>query len=151
MSKSKESWNKKEREKKKEKDRKAKFEKKLERKEHSKDGRGMDSMMAYLDENGNLSSTPPDPSKVIKINAEDIQLGVPKQAPMSEEELERKGTVTFFNASKGFGFIKDDETKEDYYVHLSGLIDAIKDNNKVVFEIENTPRGRSAVGVKLLK
>ena len=151
MSKSKESWNKKEREKKKEKDRKAKFEKKLERRENPRDGGGIDSMMAYLDENGNLSSTPPDPSKRISVNAEDIQVGVPKQVPLTAEEAQRKGTVTFFNSSKGFGFIKDDETKEDYYVHLSGLIDAISDNNKVVFEIENTPRGRSAVSVKLLK
>ena len=74
-----ETWNKKEREKKKQQNKKEKAEKKQERKEHSKSANDLDSMLAYLDENGNLSSKPPDPRKKITINAEDIEIGVPKQ------------------------------------------------------------------------
>ncbi len=61
MSKSQETWNKKEREKKKQKSRQDKLEKRQERKENAKEGKSFDDMLAYIDENGNLSSTPPDP------------------------------------------------------------------------------------------
>ena len=67
MSKSQETWNKKEREKKKQKERKEKLERKQERKESAKEGKSFDDMLAYIDENGNLSSTPPDPAKMKKI------------------------------------------------------------------------------------
>jgi hypothetical protein len=81
--------------------------KKQERKDNAKDGKSFDDMIAYIDENGNLSSTPPDPRKMIKINVEDIEIGVPKQKPFDPADLIRKGTVTFFNESKGYGFIKE--------------------------------------------
>ena len=74
-----ETWNKKEREKKKQQKEKDKAEKKLLRKENSRNGNDLDSMLAYLDENGNLSSKPPDPRKKIVVNVEDIEIGVPKQ------------------------------------------------------------------------
>src|SRR6185437_13760593 len=106
-----ETWNKKERKKKKQANKKEKAEKKLERKENSKNGNDLDSMLAYLDENGNLSSKPPDPRKKIVVNAEDINTSVPKQGPVNPEDLIRKGTVTFFNDAKGYGFIKDKETQ----------------------------------------
>ena len=146
-----ETWNKKEREKKKQANKKEKAEKKLERKENSKNGNDLDSMLAYLDENGNLSSKPPDPRKKITINAEDIDVGVPKQQPLSPEDLIRKGIVTFFNDSKGYGFIKDQETQESVFVHVKSLTEAIKENNKVNFEVEMGPKGANAVNVKLLK
>jgi len=60
-----------------------------------------------------------------------------------------KGTVKFFNESKGYGFIKDDESEQDYFVHVSGLIDKIKENDKVVFELEEGRKGMNAVQVKL--
>jgi len=101
-----ESWNKKEREKKKQKERKDKAEKMQDRKENAKKG-NFDDMIAYLDENGNLSSTPPDPRKRVEVKLEDIQIGVPEYVPPTEEELTHKGKVTFFNNEKGFGFIKD--------------------------------------------
>jgi hypothetical protein len=90
-----ETWNKKEREKKKQQDRKEKAEKKLERKENSKEGKSFDDMLAYLDENGNLSSKPPDPRKKINVKLEDIEIGVPKQVPINPEDLIRKGVVYF--------------------------------------------------------
>ena len=146
-----ETWNKKEREKKKQANKKEKAEKKLERKENSKNGNDLDSMLAYLDENGNLSSKPPDPRKKITINAEDIDVGVPKQQPVNPEDLIRKGIVTFFNDSKGYGFIKDQETQESVFVHINSLTEAIKENNRVTFEVEMGPKGANAVNVKMLK
>ena len=146
-----ETWNKKEREKKKQQNKKEKAERKLERQERAKDGNNLESMMAYLDENGNLSSKPPDPRKKIVINAEDIEIGVPKQAPVNPEDLIRKGIVTFFNDSKGYGFIKDLETQESIFVHINSLTEPIKENNKVSFEVEMGPKGANAVNVKLVK
>jgi cold shock CspA family protein len=63
----------------------------------------------------------------------------------------RKGVVTFFNESKGFGFIRDSETKEDVFVHVNNVLEAIKENNLVSFEVEMGPKGPTAVQVKLIK
>jgi cold shock CspA family protein len=146
-----ETWDKKEREKKKQQKKKEKAEKKQERKENSKNGNNLESMMAYLDENGNLSSKPPDPKKKIIINAEDIEIGVPKQKPLNPEDLIRSGIVTFFNDEKGYGFIKDLASQESVFVHIKSLSEAIKENNKVSFEIEMGPKGANAVNVKLIR
>ncbi len=146
-----ETWNKKEREKKKQQNKKEKAERKQERQERAKDGNNLESMMAYLDENGNLSSKPPDPRKKIVINVEDIEIGVPKHAPLNPEDLIRKGIVTFFNDSKGYGFIKDLETQESLFVHINSLTEPIKENNKVIFEVEMGPKGANAVNVKMAK
>jgi cold shock CspA family protein len=146
-----ETWDKKEREKKRKAKQKEKAEKKQERKENSKNGNSLDSMLAYLDENGNLSSTPPDPRKKITINAEDIDISVPKQRPIDPEELIHTGFVAFFNNDKGYGFIKDAKTQESVFVHVKALTDAIKENNKVSFEVEMGPKGPSAVNVKVIK
>jgi cold shock CspA family protein len=144
-----ETWNKKEREKKKQQDKKEKAERKQERRENSKSGKSLDDMLAYLDENGNLSSKPPDPRKKITINVEDIEIGVRKQEPVNPEDLIRKGIVTFFNDSKGYGFIKDTETQESVFVHINSLSEAIKEQNRVTFEVEMGPKGANAVNVKL--
>ena len=149
MSKSQETWNKKEREKKKQKSRQDKQERKQERKENAKEGKSFDDMLAYIDENGNLSSTPPDPGKMKKVKLEDIQIGVPKHVPPDPADLIRRGKVTFFNESKGYGFIKDQQTQESIFVHANGLINQIKENSKVTFEIEMGPKGPGAVNVKL--
>jgi cold shock CspA family protein len=144
-----ETWNKKEREKKKRQNKKDKAEKKQERRENSKNN--PESMIAYLDENGNLSSKPPDPRKKIIVNVEDIEIGVPKHAEVNPEDLIRKGIVTFFNNDKGYGFIKDSETHESVFVHANSLSEPIKENNKVSFEVEMGPKGANAVNVKLVK
>ncbi|MEO6220399.1 MAG: cold shock domain-containing protein [Ginsengibacter sp.] len=143
-----ETWNKKEREKKKKQDKKEKAEKKLERKENSKEGKSFEDMLAYLDENGNLSSKPPDPRKKINIKLEDIEIGVPKHVPVDPADLIRKGIVTFFNDAKGYGFIKDQQTQESVFVHINSLTEEIKEQNKVTFEIEMGPKGAKAVNVK---
>ncbi|HRO47182.1 cold shock domain-containing protein [Agriterribacter sp.] len=144
-----ETWSKKEREKKKQQNKKEKAERKQERKENSKSGKSLDDMLAYVDENGNFSSTPPDPRKKVKINAEDIEIGVPRQVPVDPADLIRKGIVTFFNESKGYGFIKDKETQESVFVHINSLLEPVKEHSKVTFEVEMGPKGANAVNVKL--
>src|ERR1700712_1570021 len=149
MSKSQETWNKKEREKKKQKSRQDKEEKKQERKDNAKEGKSFDDMLAYIDENGNISATPPDPRKKIKINVEDIEIGVPKQKPFDPADLIRKGTVTFFNEAKGYGFIKDQDSQESVFVHMNAFIDKIRENSRVTFEVEMGPKGANAINVRL--
>ncbi len=60
-----------------------------------------------------------------------------------------KGTVKFFNESKGYGFIKDQESDKEYFVHVSGLIDKINENDEVTFELQEGKKGLNAVNVKL--
>jgi cold shock CspA family protein len=144
-----ETWNKKEREKKKRQNKKEKAEKRQERRESK--SADFESMIAYIDENGNLSSTPPDPKKKFTVKAEDIEIGVPKQEELSPEDLIRTGVVTFFNNDKGYGFIKDKETSESVFVHINSLSEPIKENNIVSFETESGPKGLNAVNVKLVK
>ncbi len=149
MARSQETFGKKEVRNKKEKKRKEKAAKRLARKEAEKKG-GLDDMMAYVDENGMLVDTPPDPSKKKKVKASDIELGVPSREAEAYDPI-RKGTVTFFNDSKGFGFIKDIETKESVFVHINNCIDEIGEDNLVSFEVEQGPKGLAAVRVKLSK
>ena len=61
----------------------------------------------------------------------------------------KDGKVKFFNQSKGFGFIKDSETQEEYFVHVTGLIDKIKEDDDVTFELQEGRKGLNAVNVKL--
>jgi cold shock CspA family protein len=147
MAKSQDTWNKKEMEKKRLKKRQDKEQKKEERKANAKEGTSFDDMIAYVDENGNLTSTPPTGIRK-QTKAEDIQIGIPKRVDV-EMDVIRKGIVTFFNDAKGYGFIKDSETQESIFVHVNGLIDPIKDNNKVTFEVEMGHKGPNAVRVKL--
>jgi CspA family cold shock protein len=62
----------------------------------------------------------------------------------------KEGKVKFFNESKGFGFIKDNESEKEYFVHVSGLIDEIRENDEVTFELKEGKKGLNAVNVKLL-
>lgn len=60
----------------------------------------------------------------------------------------KTGTVKFFNATKGFGFIKEDETGEEFFVHVTGIIDQIADNDQVTFDVKEGRKGLNAVDVK---
>jgi CspA family cold shock protein len=62
----------------------------------------------------------------------------------------KNGTVKFFNGTKGFGFIIDDETKEEFFVHVSGLIDEINEGDAVEFELKEGKKGMNAVNVKAI-
>lgn len=146
MGRSQETYYKREKEKKRLKQRKEKQERKEERKANAKSGE-LENMMAYVDENGNITDTPPDPSKKKKVDINTIEIGVPKK----EKEIfnpNRKGKVEFFNHSKGFGFIRDSENQEKYFVHINGVLDEIDENDKVTYELERGAKGMNAVRVK---
>ncbi|TGE09736.1 cold-shock protein [Hymenobacter fodinae] len=150
MGKSQATFGKKENEKKRLKKRQDKEEKREERQANAKKGQALEEMLAYVDENGNISSTPPDPKKRKEIKTEDIRIGALKQEDLEQEDPVRKGTVSFFNDSKGYGFIKDTETQQSIFVHANALGGiTIKENDKVTFEVEMGPKGPSAFGVKL--
>ncbi len=106
---------------------------------------------AYVDHLGNLTDTPPDPSKKIKVEAEDIEISIPKTLESDRAAFDpvRNGTVSFFDSSKGFGFILDTETQEKYFTHVSGLIDEIAENDQVTFELVKGMKGMNAVKVTL--
>ncbi|MGM0498470.1 MAG: cold-shock protein [Bacteroidota bacterium] len=62
----------------------------------------------------------------------------------------KKGTVKFFNESKGFGFIRDEDSNEEYFVHVSGLVDQIQEDDNVEFELKEGRKGLNAVNVKVI-
>ena len=64
-------------------------------------------------------------------------------------KIMNKGTVKFFNDSKGFGFIKDNASEKEYFVHVSGLNDEIRENDSVTFDLQDGKKGLNAVNVKL--
>ncbi len=142
MAKSQQTFNKKEKEKK----RLKKREEKAKKKEARKAEKGGGIPFAYVDHNGHLTDTPPDPSMKQKVDAETINLDYTKE----EVEVDpiRNGKVAFFDSSKGFGFIMDTDTQEKYFTHVSGLIDQISENDKVTFELEKGAKGMNAVRVK---
>jgi len=150
MGRSQETFNKKDVRNKKEKKRKEKEKKRLARKESEKKG-SLDDMIAYVDENGMLTSTPPDPAKKKVIKSEDIEINIPKRDPDQKPDPIRKGVVSFFNDSKGYGFIRDSETQESVFVHVNNVLEDIGEGNIVIFEVEMGPKGPTAVRVKLFK
>ena len=149
MGRSQETFGKKEREKKKAKKRKEKEEARLARKEEGKSS--WDDMIAYVDENGMITDTPPDPTKKKEvIKAEDIVLGIP-QKDDSDVDPVRNGTVTFFNHDKGYGFIKDSDNQESIFVHINNVTEEISEGNRVSFEIQPGMKGPEATKVKVIR
>ncbi|MGX1930165.1 cold-shock protein [Flagellimonas sp. 2504JD4-2] len=147
MAKSQQTYSKREKEKQRQKKREEKQKKKEARRAEAKDSdEGIP--FAYVDKFGNLTETPPEPSEEEEIDASEIVLGIPQK---EEEEFDpvRKGKVAFFDHSKGFGFIMDTETQEKHFVHVSGLIDEINENDTVTFELEKGQKGMNAVRVSL--
>ena len=132
-----------------EKKRLAKREEKLKRKEGRKSTKGsFEDMIAYVDENGMITSTPPaenTPKEEIKL--EEIVISTPKKD--KEEPVIRRGRIEFFNESKGFGFIKDLSGVEKYFFHINNVLTDIAENNIVTFDLERGLKGMNAVNVAL--
>ncbi|MDZ7742382.1 MAG: cold shock domain-containing protein [Bacteroidota bacterium] len=149
MGRSQETFNKKEVRKQKEKKRKEKAKKRQAKREEDK--KTMDDMIAYVDEYGNITDTPPDPQEKKEVDVENIEIGAANRNTGEEIDPVRKGTVTFFNDNKGFGFIKDSETKQDVFVHINNVEGEIKEGMLVRYEVENGHKGPAAANVKLLK
>ena len=144
MARSQSTFSKREKEKKRLQKREEKQKKKEERKSNA--GGGFESMIAYVDENGMIVDTPPDPSKREEIDPDTIELGVPSREDVPEEP--RIGRVDFFDTSKGFGFINEQGSMERYFVHVSGLLEEVKEGDRVTYELERGPKGMNAVRVK---
>lgn len=138
------SFSKKEQKNKKAKAKQEKAEKMRERKANKDKGKTLEDMMAYVDENGNLSSVPVQPGQRQEVSLDDIQLGAAARLP---EETTRTGTITFFNQSKGYGFIKDDKSGTSVFFHLNELQQPVQEKDAVTFEWERTPKGYSALNV----
>jgi cold shock CspA family protein len=150
MSRPQETFNKKELEKKRAQKKKEKEERRQERKANAKSGQNLDDMMAYVDEFGNISTTPPDPlRKKAFIRAEDMVLGSRNEG--GNVASVRNGKVSFFNDAKGFGFIMDTDSGEKIFVHSKGLSSPVKENDKVTFETERGLKGMQAKNVKIVK
>jgi len=148
MGRSQDSFNKKEREKKRQKKKKEKAERK-----EAKKAEGVKSEeFLYMDADGNLSSTPPDPTvKREEVDISTIEISIPKQEKSGVPDFLRSGRVKFFNTEKGFGFIDDNESRDSVFVHIDGLVDQIRENDLVSFELGKGPRGPIAKNVKLIK
>lgn len=146
MAKSQNSFKKQDNEKKRLKKRQDKQQRKEERKTNSSDG-DFDYMIAYVDEYGKIMDTPPDPAQKQKIDASTIEIAVSRREDVAVP-TERKGRIDFFDESKGFGFIKETDTQEKYFVHVKGLLQDVKEGDKVIFELEKGLKGMNAVRVK---
>lgn len=146
MGKSKETFNKKEKEKKRLKKRKEKEEKKAERRANSPGG-GLENMLAYVDEFGNISDTPPSPDQKVEVDVESIELGIPKKTAEDKERV-YEGKVDYYSIEKGYGFIKDRVSGEKYFFHKSSMQGDILVGDKVAFQIEKSPKGWAAVQLK---
>ncbi|HEU4576295.1 MAG TPA: cold shock domain-containing protein [Chitinophagaceae bacterium] len=147
MAKSKESFNKRAKEQKRLKQRQDKQERMEERKLTTKKGKGLEEMLAYVDENGNITDTPPDPKQRKDIKAEDIQIGIP---PGNERETTRTGRLQFFNEEKGFGFIIDDLNQERIFLHSSNLHTPVQLNDRLRYDLQTGDRGYIAINVSKL-
>ena len=125
--------------------------KKKEEKKLSNKANSFEDMIAYVDENGMITDTPPTPNnKPQEVDMSTIEVSTPRR---TEEpiELVHEGRIEHFNVSKGYGFVKDLKNAEKYFFHISGLIDNIIENNIVTFELEKGSRGMNAVKIKLKK
>ncbi len=141
------SFNKKELEKKKEQKRKEKQLRKDERK--ASESQSFDDMIAYVDENGMISSTPPDPTKRQEVDLDTIIVSTPQKEEVEEAEL--TGRVEHFNPNKGYGFIKNLSGVEKYFFHVSNAPANISEGNIVTFELERGEQGMNAVKIALKK
>lgn len=126
----------------------AEKQKKKEEKKLSGKTSSFEDMIAYVDENGVITSTPPAENiKKEEVNQEEILISVPKKE--KEEPVVLKGKVDFFNTSKGFGFIKEQVRGERYFFHVNNLLSKIEENDIVTFDLERGLKGMNAINIRL--
>ena len=139
------SFNKREIEKNKQQKRKEKQQKREERKNNPTDS--FDDMIAYIDENGVITNTPPDLANKGKVDIENIAISTPKTEDVEDPIL--KGRVEYFNPDKGYGFIKHTGSVDKYFFHVSNAPSTIVEGNMVTFELERGQKGLNAVRIVL--
>lgn len=146
-------YSKRDNEKKKQEKRVEKQKKKESRKLNDKPA-GFDDMIAYVDENGRISSTPPSERNndiVSRPNREQERLNQNSdsdQRKNGNKLTELKGKVEYVNAEKGYGFIKETAQVDKYFFHVSGLLDAVQVGDAVVYDLERGKKGYSAVRIR---
>ena len=139
------SFNKKELEKKRAQKRKEKQKRKEERKANSTGG-SLDDMIAYVDENGVITTESPDTSNKQEIDPNQIAVSTPKKE--DTEELPLKGRVEHFKQDKGYGFIKDLNSAEKYFFHITDAFPHIAEGAIVNFKLAKGNRGLNAVDIE---
>lgn len=149
MAKSKQTFNKREKEKQRQKQQQEKRQKAEEKRAGKQNGKSPGSMMAYVDEDGNLSDTPPDPARRQSIALEDIQIGVQKQDKTVQSRI-KTGTISFYNKAKGFGFINETGSNERIFFHVNDTHEPLEESDTVTFQSERGPRGFIATQVTKL-
>ena len=142
------SYNKKELEKKKQ-GKKLEKQKRKEERKASGGSSSFDDMIAYVDENGNITTTPPDPGKKQKIDVANISVSTPKKE--DQEEVLMRGRVEHFNSEKGYGFIKDINSVEKYFFHISAAPADITEGDIVTFQTERRQKGMNSFNITQVK
>lgn len=112
-------------------------------------GGSFEDMIAYVDEHGVITSTPPDMERE-EVDIETVAISTPKKTEEEGSSILR-GRVEHFNSSKGYGFIKDLATTEKYFFHISAAPDNVSEGNTVTFELERGTRGLNAVNIVIEK
>jgi len=137
------SFNKRELEKKREQKRKDKQHRKEERKVGG--SKSFDEMIAYVDENGMITNTPPDLDKKKEMDLDQIAVSTPKREEL--EEIVLKGQVEYFNSGKGYGFIKNLSGEDKYFFHISNAPVNISEGDMVTFDLRRGEKGMNAVKI----
>lgn len=135
-----------------EKKRKEKKQEKQERRENRKRdnaGKSFEDMIAYVDEFGNITDTPPEPQKQEKIAMKSIAISTPKKEKAENTPL--NGKVDFFNTDRGFGFIKKINSSEKYFFHIKNAFASIEEGNTVTFDLERGKMGMNAVNITIIE
>lgn len=145
MPKSSETFNKREKEKIRIQKQQGKEQRREERKA-KKESKSFEDMIAYVDENGNFSSTPPDTTRRKAIKESDINLSAANKGGASQS-TRKQGVVKFFENEKGYGFIKDSQTQEEYFFHYSSADFNVAQSVAVTFDVERGPKGLNAVRI----
>ena len=107
----------------------------------SSGSRNFEKMLAYVDENGVLHTTPPEVGEREEIDASQIEVSVPRRSEPEE--------IVYFDAAKGYGFIRNSDNGEKYFFHITQAPAAIAEGNRVTFELERGTRGMNAVRVAI--
>ena len=105
-------------------------------------------MIAYVDENGVITDTPPEPVEE-EIALEDIEISVPPKE-VEENDGDPTGVVDFYNEQRGFGFIREGDGVIKYFFHRSNADYGIAEGDRVTYRLEQGPKGINAVDVKII-
>lgn len=128
--------------------RRAEKQKKKEEKKRSNKVANFDDMIAYVDEEGRITSTPPvNGIKKEEIKLEEILISTPKKE--KEIPVVHRGRIEFFNTAKGFGFIKTLSGAEKYFFHVNNVLTDIAENDIVTYELERGPKGMNAIDISV--